>query len=125
MADIGQLVEIVRTEQRGVPLALHGHSMGSFAVQQFILDHSDQTHVVVLSGTGAGDALAGAIDTTKPLELGAFSAAFEPARTPFDWLSRDAAVPGDVVGEGWEQGTTTARRRGTSGGLGGGPAIGM
>lgn len=90
VADIGQLVEIVRTEHRGVPLALYGHSMGSFAVQQFILDHSDQIDAVVLSGTGAGDALAGAIDTTKPLELGAFNAAFEPARTPFDWLSRDA-----------------------------------
>jgi alpha-beta hydrolase superfamily lysophospholipase len=32
-----------------------------------------------------------AVDLDAPMELSAFNAAFEPARTDFDWLSRDEA----------------------------------
>jgi alpha-beta hydrolase superfamily lysophospholipase len=68
------------------------HSMGSFALQQFLLDHSDTMAAAVLSGTSAVDALAGAVPTDDaPADLTAFNAPFEPARTDFDWLSRDEA----------------------------------
>ena len=90
--DIDLLVSRVRDEQRGLPLVLLGHSMGSFAIQQYLLDHSDRVDAVVLTGTTALDQLEPALDLDKPIDLSAFNAAFQPARTEFDWLSRDEAI---------------------------------
>ncbi|HEY3016497.1 MAG TPA: alpha/beta hydrolase, partial [Nocardioides sp.] len=47
---------------------------------------------VVLTGTTALDLLEPALDLDKPIDLSAFNAAFQPARTEFDWLSRDEAI---------------------------------
>jgi alpha-beta hydrolase superfamily lysophospholipase len=85
-------VSRVRDEQPSLPLALLGHSMGSFAVQQYLLDHSNRVDAVVLTGTTALDQLEPALDLDKPIDLAAFNAAFAPARTEFDWLSRDEAI---------------------------------
>ena len=38
--DVGLLSAHIRAEHPGLPLILLGHSMGSFAVQQYLLDHS-------------------------------------------------------------------------------------
>ena len=90
--DIDLLVSRIRAEQPGLPLVLLGHSMGSFAVQQYLLDHSDRIDAVVLTGTTALDQLEPALDLNQPIDLAAFNAAFSPARTDFDWLSRDEAI---------------------------------
>lgn len=92
VGDVGALVEKVHETHPGLPVVLLGHSMGSLATQQYLLDHSDRVDAVVLSGTTALDQLAAAIDLDQPLELAGFNAAFEPARTESDWLSRDEAV---------------------------------
>lgn len=92
VGDIGALVEMVRDAHPGLPVVLLGHSMGSLATQQYLLDHSDRIDAAVLSGTTALDQLAAAIDLDQPLDLAGFNAAFEPARTESDWLSRDEAV---------------------------------
>jgi alpha-beta hydrolase superfamily lysophospholipase len=63
--------------------------MGSFAVQQYLLDHSAEVDGVVLTGTAAIDLLEPALDLDQPLDLAVFNAAFQPARTDYDWLSRD------------------------------------
>ncbi len=89
--DIGLLSGHVRAEHGDLPLVLLGHSMGSFAVQQYLLDHSDRVHAAVLSGTAVLDLLEPALDLTAPLDLAAFNLAFAPARTDYDWLSRDEA----------------------------------
>ena len=65
--------------------------MGSFAFQQHLLDHSADLDAAVLSGTSAGDVIAAGIDTSQPADLAAFNAGFEPARTGYEWLSRDEA----------------------------------
>jgi alpha-beta hydrolase superfamily lysophospholipase len=88
--DIGVLVGRLRTDVPGVPVVLLGHSMGSFAVQQYIAEHSDDVDVVVLSGTAAAD-LMPALDSDVPLDLSGFNAPFEPARTGYEWLTRDEA----------------------------------
>ena len=90
--DIDLLVSRIRAEQPGLPLVLLAHSMGSFAVQQYLLDHSDRIDAVVLTGTTALDQLEPALDLDQPIDLAAFNAAFSPARTEFDWLSRDEAI---------------------------------
>jgi alpha-beta hydrolase superfamily lysophospholipase len=90
--DIGLLSAHIRSEHPGLPLILLGHSMGSFAVQQYLYDHSADADGVVLTGTAAIDLLEGALDLDQPIDLSAFNAPFAPARTDYDWLSRDEAM---------------------------------
>ena len=91
VSDIGELGALARSEHPGIPLVVVGHSMGSFALQQYLLDHSADLDAAVLSGTSAMDVIAAGIDPTKEVDLSAFNAPFEPARTEYDWLSRDPA----------------------------------
>jgi alpha-beta hydrolase superfamily lysophospholipase len=65
--------------------------MGSFAAQQYALDHSGDIDALILSGSGALDGLA-KLASSAPAGKNILNAPFEPARTPFDWLSRDSAV---------------------------------
>jgi alpha-beta hydrolase superfamily lysophospholipase len=90
--DIGLLSARIRAEHPGLPLILLGHSMGSFAVQQYLFDHSGDADGVVLTGTAAIDLLESALDLDQPIDLSAFNAPFQPARTDYDWLSRDEAM---------------------------------
>jgi alpha-beta hydrolase superfamily lysophospholipase len=90
--DIGRLSALAAAEQPGRPLVLLGHSMGSFAVQQYLLDHSADVDGAILTGTAVIDLLEPALDLDQPLDLTAFNAPFQPARTDYDWLSRDEAI---------------------------------
>jgi len=89
--DMVSLRVIAKDEHRGKPYILLGHSMGSFAAQQFVLDHSHSIDGLALSGSGALDGLARVAQSVAagedPMKL--MNAGFEPARTSSDWLSRD------------------------------------
>ncbi|MCD4792284.1 MAG: lysophospholipase [Bacteroidales bacterium] len=105
--DLAELVEISKKEHQNIPIFLLGHSMGSFIVRTFILQHSDKVNGAILSGTAgsagllgfAGSVLTGIIILFKKksspsslmdkLSFGDFNKAFKPNRTDFDWLSRD------------------------------------
>lgn len=89
VADIGVMGAHARAAHPGLKLGLIAHSLGSFATQQFLLVNSASVDAVALSGTSSLDLLEPALDLDAPMDLGMFNAAFEPARTPFDWLSRD------------------------------------
>ena len=79
--DMATLSRRARAEQPDLPLILMGHSMGAMFAQAYLLDHSDLIDALVLSGTaGPGR-----------IEPGTINRVFEPARTPYDWLSRDPA----------------------------------
>jgi alpha-beta hydrolase superfamily lysophospholipase len=106
-------LELVRQRIAGehpdVPLLLVGHSMGSFLAQHLVSEHGAAFAGLVLSGTGgkpsalaaAGRLIArlerlrlgprGRSTLLQAFSFGAFNKQFAPARTPFDWLSRDAA----------------------------------
>jgi alpha-beta hydrolase superfamily lysophospholipase len=89
MGDLSVVADHARSEHPGLPLVVLGHSMGSFALQRHLLDHSADLAGAVLSGTSAVDIIAAGIDPTQEVDLSAFNAPFEPARTEYDWLSRD------------------------------------
>lgn len=89
--DIGRLSGLARQQHPGIPLVLIGHSMGSFACQQYLPEHGADLDALVLTGTAAIDLLEPALDLDAPLDLSMFNAAFAPARTDYDWLSRDEA----------------------------------
>ena len=109
IADLREIRARIETEHPGVPVILMGHSLGSFMVQQFIGQHGEGLAGAVLSATnGKPPAIAGAGGLLARLErlrigargrsallnamlFGAFNKPFAPARTPFDWLSRDPA----------------------------------
>jgi alpha-beta hydrolase superfamily lysophospholipase len=90
IADMLTLTRLARTREGRLPLILLGHSMGSFAAQQYVIDNSALLAGLVLSGSAAVDKLA--IDPSQQADLTAFNRGFEPARTPHDWLSRDNAA---------------------------------
>ncbi|MGH7924405.1 MAG: alpha/beta fold hydrolase, partial [Candidatus Binatus sp.] len=90
VADMLLLTRLARTREGGLPVILLGHSMGSFAAQQYALDNSALIAGLVLSGSAAADKLA--IDPSRDADLTAFNRAFEPARTQHDWLSREPAA---------------------------------
>ena len=87
--EVGTLGARARQEHPDRPLVVLGHSMGSFALQQHLLDHSGDLDAAVLSGTTAFDVLAPGIDPQAEIDLSTFNAPFEPARTGYEWLSRD------------------------------------
>ena len=91
--DMISLRVIAKDEHRGKPYILLGHSMGSFAAQQFVLDHSHSIDGLALSGSGILDGLARLAESLPAGEdlMKLMNVAFEPARTPFDWISRDNA----------------------------------
>src|SRR5712675_196624 len=89
--DMARLSEIAREENPDLPLLLLGHDMGSFAAQRYVIDHSCEIDGLILSGSGALDGLARTA-LLAPMSSNLLNAAFEPARTPFDWLSRDQAI---------------------------------
>ena len=57
MEDMARLAAIAKEEHPDVPLILLGHSMGSFAAQQYVLDRSELIDGLALSGSGALDGL--------------------------------------------------------------------
>jgi len=89
--DIHVLAARQRDEHPDLPLTVVAHSMGSFAAQQYLLDHSHEVTAVALTGTATLDLIEPGLNLDEPLDLSAFNAPFAPARTDFDWLSRDDA----------------------------------
>jgi len=89
IADMVTLTRLARMREGGLPVILIGHSMGSFAAQNYAIDNSALIAGLVLSGSAAVDKLA--IDPSQDADLTAFNRGFEPARTQHDWLSRDPA----------------------------------
>lgn len=93
----------------GLPVVLFGHSMGSYLAQDFVMRHPHSVSALVLSGSTSPSRLKvrlgrwvarwealrrGRQHRSKRLNamgFGAFNRRVEPARTPFDWLSRDPA----------------------------------
>jgi alpha-beta hydrolase superfamily lysophospholipase len=101
--DVAALHQVMSQDHPGVRRLLLGHSMGSIiALAAAEKDGGDLAGLILSGPIGVAPELT---DSVSALEaavaagmgdqaldaLGAFNQAFEPARTKFDWLSRDAA----------------------------------
>ncbi|HZS26168.1 MAG TPA: alpha/beta hydrolase [Candidatus Angelobacter sp.] len=109
MDDLWRLNQYIATAHPDLPLIFIGHSMGSILAEQFIGEHGDSLAGIVLSGANGKPtslaAIGRGITRAERLRLGArgrskliqsltfdaFNKKFAPARTAFDWLSRDPA----------------------------------
>ena len=92
------MVRSTRKERPEIPIVVLGHSMGSWVVQQFLLEHSADVAAAVLSGTAALELVLAGVDPSQELDLTAFNAPFPP-RTGYEWLSRDDAEVDQYVAE--------------------------
>jgi alpha-beta hydrolase superfamily lysophospholipase len=81
------------------PFILLGHSMGSFASQQYVLNEQRNRWPDPLR-SGALDGVA-QLAASAPPGTNILNAPFEPARTTFDWLSRDNAVVDAFINDAW------------------------
>jgi alpha-beta hydrolase superfamily lysophospholipase len=90
--DLNLVIAQAKSDHPRLPVVMVAHSMGSFATQQFLLDHGGDVDGVALTGTAALDLLESALDLSGDLDLSAFNTPFQPARTDFDWLSRDESI---------------------------------
>ncbi|MFC8583015.1 alpha/beta fold hydrolase [Streptomyces sp. NPDC057217] len=87
--DLATLTRIAGDNHPEAPVILLGHSLGSFAAQQYLLDHADLVDGIALCGTTAVDELFAFLAGAGGDVMGSFNAPFQPARTEADWLSRD------------------------------------
>ena len=107
VGDLWTLNRLIAEEQPGARIVFLGHSLGSFLGRGFIAEHSDALAGAALSGSnGKPPAIAtlgrliaraerlrlgkrGKSQVIFQMWFGDFNKAFNPARTAFDWLSRD------------------------------------
>ena len=110
LGDVEAVRQRAREAHPGAPICLLGHSGGSFVSQDFVSAHPHAYQGLVLSGSNVGGgplvALGRVIARLERLRqgprgrsalidtmsFGGFNKAFAPARTRFDWLSRDEAI---------------------------------
>jgi len=79
------VVTRVMADAAGVPFFMLGHSWGSFLLQRYLRRWAGELSGALLTGTTYRDPSAPPAERRPPNER------FEPARTPYDWLSRDEA----------------------------------
>ena len=107
--DLAAVAAQARADFPGLPQVFMAHSMGSFMGQTYIAEHGSELAAAVLSGTsgpppailGLGKLVAkferwrlgprGKSPAIQALLFGELNKPFKPARTDFDWLSRDNA----------------------------------
>ena len=117
--DMYAVTHTIRDEQPGLPVFLFGHSMGSMLARTYAIRHGGELAGLVLSGTGGDPGMLGKVGqvvalveaklrgktTPSPMldkmSFGTFNKPFEPARTKFDWLSRDPAEVDAYIADPW------------------------
>ena len=117
VGDLWTFNRLIASEQPERPIVFFGHSLGSFIGRSFVARHSEALAGAAYSGSNGKAppiaALGRLIARAERLRLGKrgksalifkmwfgdFNKPFEPARTAFDWLSRDPAEVDDYVAD--------------------------
>ena len=105
--DMDILHDLVAREHRELPYIFFGHSMGSFLVRTYAIQHPSKPDLIILCGTGhmsrvkvnAGCTTAAAAvkmfnarragDMLNNIAFGSYNDGFDNVRTNFDWLNSD------------------------------------
>lgn len=108
--DLQKITSIIQKQHPNLPIFLLGHSMGSFLIRRYIQIDASGITGAILSGTGGDQKLIGKIGLSlakieqkikgphalspmmDKLIFGNYNKNFSPARTKFDFLSRDNDV---------------------------------
>lgn len=124
--DMKALTAVIHSEWPDRPPFLLGHSMGSLLARTYIADGADNIAGLILSATSGDPGVLGTVGrliarwecwrkgkkTPSPLlntlSFGGFNKAFAPARTDFDWLSRDTDQVDAYVADPYCGGVFTA-----------------
>lgn len=117
LEDMHELLNITKSEYPDVPYFILGHSMGSFLTRQFMALYGYEIDGVIISGTGQqplwlikfGMLVTELIAKFKGwrhrskfvnyLALDRNIGKFKPARTKFDWLTRDDEIVDDYISD--------------------------
>jgi alpha-beta hydrolase superfamily lysophospholipase len=114
--DQKQLTDIIRKDNPNLPIFLFGHSMGSMIAQDYSARWGTDLRGVVLSGTAglfpnldalvamAEQAAQGAAAEPSAVfgqMFASFNTPFAPAKTGFEWLSRDEAEVQKYADDPW------------------------
>ena len=109
LSQIHQVRQHIAVEHQRVPLFVLGHSMGSFLLQDYLVQHGRDLAGAVFSASSGDLGPLRIIGLTllraetlwfgarhrsalaEALSFREFNRRYRPARTDFDWLSRDAA----------------------------------
>lgn len=107
VGDIASVNQSIGQRHPDIPVFLLGHSMGSYIAQAYVLHHGAGLQGAILSGSNfqpvalyrsarliarmerVRQGRTGRSRLIEWLSFGSFNNAFKPARTCFDWLSRD------------------------------------
>ena len=108
VSDMKRLHDMTQSEYPDVPYIMFGHSMGSFLTRTYLINYPEAYDLAIISGTGhqskvladSGYLMAScAVKMYGPekvgtklnnIAFGAYNKDFEPKRTDYDWLSRNA-----------------------------------
>ena len=110
LADIHQMKAMTREKYPDVPYFVLGHSMGSFLLRQYLCMHGAEIDGAIVMGTGTQPMMvlklgqmvcklqakmSGWRCRSKLVYMMAFGSylnRIKPARTPYDWLTRDTKI---------------------------------
>ena len=113
--DLKKMNDILRADFPGIPVILLGHSMGSFIARLYAVEYEDSIDGLIIHGTagpnpatGAGLLLVKIMRAIKgeryrskficSLADGGYNKGFDPAEGEGAWLTRDASMVADRVG---------------------------
>ncbi|WP_245461581.1 alpha/beta hydrolase, partial [Mesorhizobium sp. M6A.T.Ce.TU.002.03.1.1] len=123
IADVAAVHDLIAGEHPGLPVIVFGHSMGGLVALNFMLAHSGRLRAAAIWNANFSAGLAGraalAILAWEKFRLGsdvpsrmlprltfqAWGKTVPYHRTPFDWLSRDAAEVDKYIADplcGWD-----------------------
>lgn len=107
IGDIRKLQKMTMEKYPDIPYIMLGHSMGSFLLRQYLTIYSKSLSGAIIMGTGyqpwmilmGGQLICKLISVFKGwkyrselvnnLSFGGFNKKFEPAETPYDWVTSD------------------------------------
>ena len=117
--DIHKLRCLTAEKYPDVPYFILGHSMGSFLIRQYLMLHGEGLSGAIIMGTGsqpgpvltAGKALCRVLaamhgwqyrsSLANSIAFASNNKRFEPARTSYDWLTKDEAIIDAYLKDPW------------------------